>query len=134
VEQAVLNEGKTKQKIGENLETVSAAWDRAIVSNDVNAISRFMTDDWVIVSATGITKRDDFLAVVASGDLIHETFKGEIVSVREYGDTAVVTGCVTNNGTYKGQPFRAHEWTTDVFVKLEGQWRCVHSQITAMKE
>jgi len=130
----MLSDGGTEQKIGEDLETVSAAWDRAIVSNDANAISRFMTDDWIIVSATGITKRDDFLAVVTSGDLTHETFKGEIVSVREYGDTAVVTGRVTNNGTYKGQPFRAHEWTTDVFVKLGGQWRCVHSHITAVKE
>ena len=130
----MLNEGGTEQEIRKDLETVSAAWERAMVSNDAGAIGQFMTDDWVIVSATGITKKDDFLAVVASGDLTHESFKGNIVSVRAYGDTAVVTGRVTNNGTYKSQRFSADEWTTDVFVKRDGQWRCVHSHITAVKE
>ena len=65
----MLNEGGTEQEIRKDLETVSAAWERAMVSNDAGAIGQFMTDDWVIVSATGITKKGDFLAVVASGDL-----------------------------------------------------------------
>jgi len=85
----MLNEGGTEQEIRKDLETVSAAWERAIVSNDAGAIGQFMTDDWVIVSATGITKKSDFLAAVASGDLTHESFKGNIVSVRGYGDTGV---------------------------------------------
>ena len=130
----MLNQGGMEQEIREDLETVSAAWERAMVSNDAGAIGQFMTDDWVIVSATGITKKGDFLAVVASGDLTHESFKGNIVSVRGYGDTGVVTGRVSNNGTYRSQPFSADEWTTDVFVKGDGQWRCVYSHITAAKE
>ena len=129
-----LNEENVEQKAREDLKAVSAAWEKAIISNDAKAIGRFMTDDWVIVSATGIMKKGDFLAVVASGDLTHESFKGNIVSVRGYGDTAVVTGRVKNNGTYKSQRFSADEWTTDVFVKRDGQWRCVHSHITAVKE
>jgi len=74
----MLNEGGTEQEIRKDLETVSAAWERAIVSNDAGAIGQFMTDDWVIVSATGITKKSDFLAAVASGDLTHESFKGTL--------------------------------------------------------
>jgi hypothetical protein len=65
---AMLNEGRMEE-IREDLETVSAAWERAMVSNDAVAIGQFMAEDWVIVSATGITKKGDFLAVVASGDL-----------------------------------------------------------------
>jgi len=71
--------------------------------------------------------------VVESGDLTHETFRGEILSVRQYGDTAVVTGRMRNNGDYRGHKFTADEWTTDVFVKKDGRWLCVHSQITAVK-
>lgn len=118
----------------QTLKAVSAVWDQAIISNDANAIGRFMADDWVIVSERGATKKADFLAVVASGDLTHETFKGEITSVRQYGDAAVMTGRVKNNGHYKGQPFSADEWTTDVFIKRNGQWLCVHSHITTAKE
>ena len=66
-------------------------------------IGRFMADDWIIVAASGVTTREDFLAVVASGDLTHETFRGEIISVRLYGDVAVVTGRVRNTGHYKGR-------------------------------
>lgn len=128
-----LNEENAEQKAREDLKAVSAAWEKAIISNDANAIGRFMTDDWVIVSATGITKKEEFLAVVESGDLKHETFKGDIVSVREYGDAAVVTGRVRNHGLYKNQPFSSDEWTTDVFLKRDGHWRCVHSHITAVK-
>ncbi len=118
----------------QTLEATSAAWEQAIVSNEVGAIGRFMADDWVIVSERGITTKKDFLAVVASGDLTHETFKGEITSVRQYGEAAIVTGRVRNNGHYKGQPFSSDEWTTDVFVKRNGTWLCVHSHITTAKE
>lgn len=116
------------------LEAVSAAWEQAMVSNDADEIGRFMADDWVIVSERGATKKNDFLAVVASGDLTHETFKGEIISVRQYGEAAVLTGRVRNNGHYKGRPFSSDEWTTDVFVKRTARWLCVHSHITTAKE
>lgn len=92
------NEESAEQKAREELKAVFAAWEKAIISNDANAIGRFMTDDWVIVSATGITKKEEFLAVVESGDLKHETFKGDIVLVREYGDAAVVTARTKNHG------------------------------------
>ena len=116
------------------LEAVSAAWEQAIVSNDAEAIGRFMAEGWVIVSERGATKKNDFLAVVASGDLTHETFKGEIISIRQYGEAAVLAGRVRNNGHYQGRPFSADEWTTDVFVKRNGKWLCVHSHITTAKE
>jgi ketosteroid isomerase-like protein len=116
------------------LEAVSASWEQAMISNDAEAIGRFMADDWIIVSEHGVTTKEKFLAVVASGDLTHETFKGEIILVRQYGEAAVLTGRVRNNGHYKGQPFSADEYTTDVFVKRHGQWLCVHSHITTAKE
>lgn len=116
------------------LEAVSVAWERAVISNEAEAIGRFMTDDWVIVSDRGVTKKADFLAVVASGDLTHETFEGEIISARQYREAAVLTGRVRNNGHYKGQPFSSDEWTTDVFVKRDGTWLCVHSHITTVNE
>ncbi len=48
-----------------------------------------------------------------------------------YGDTAVLTGRVTNTAHYKGQRFDADEWTSDVFVNRNGRWLCVLSHITA---
>ena len=50
--------------------------------------------------------------------------------IKIYGETAVLTARVTNNGYYKDQPFSADEWTTDVFRRHESGWLCVLSHIT----
>ena len=70
----MLGDERTEQNLREELQDLSAAWESAMVSNDADAIGRFMAEDWMIVSERGATKRDDFLTVVASGDLTHETF------------------------------------------------------------
>jgi ketosteroid isomerase-like protein len=107
-------------------------WAKAIVSNNVDEISRFMDDQWVIVSSSGISTKADFLAVVRSGALTHSAMDrvGD-ARVRVHGETAVVTARITNVAHFHGQRFEADEWTTDVFVRQAGDWRCVISQITA---
>lgn len=132
-ETRMLDHERAEQGSGDELEQLAAAWERAIVSNDADAIGRFMADDWVIVSETGIATKTDFLALVAGGDLTHESFRGEVLTVRHYGSAAVLTARVRNNGHYAGQAFSADEWTTDVFVKDTDGWRCVHSHITTVK-
>lgn len=104
----------------------------AIAANDVEGISRFLAEDWVIVSADGPSPRDRFLGLVASGALRHSAM--EIVTeplVRVLGDVALVTARITNTAHYGGQRFDADEWTTDVLVRTEGGWRCVLSHISS---
>ncbi len=110
------------------------SWAAALISNDSKAIGDFMADDWVIVGENGATNKPDFLSWISSGDLTHETMEmvGE-ARIRIYGDTAVLTARVTNNGHYKNQPFSANEWTTDVFRQHENRWLCVLSHITSSK-
>ncbi|MFB8049407.1 nuclear transport factor 2 family protein [Streptomyces rubiginosohelvolus] len=106
-------------------------WAAAIVANDADRIGSFMADEWVIVSESGITDREAFLGYVRSGDLTHSAM-GAIAPprVRVHGDTAVLTARITNTAHYGGQRFDADEWTTDVFVRRDGHWRCVLSHIT----
>lgn len=106
-------------------------WAAAIVANDAERIAAFMADEWVIVSESGITDRDTFLAFVTSGDLTHSAMQAITPPrVRVHGDTAVVTARITNTAHYGGDRFDADEWTTDVFVRRDGHWRCVLSHIT----
>lgn len=110
---------------------LALAWAEAIVSNDATAIGEFMTDDWVIVGQDGPTGKAGFLAMVRSGDLIHDMMR--TVSeprVEFYGATAVYTARVVNSGHFSGQPFSADEWTTDVFVRSGAKWKCVLSHVT----
>ncbi|MGW1294181.1 nuclear transport factor 2 family protein [Streptomyces sp. NPDC002533] len=106
-------------------------WAAAIVANDAARIAGFMADEWVIVSESGITDREAFLGYVRSGDLTHSAMEAVTPPrIRVHGDTALVTARITNTAHYGGQRFDADEWTTDVFVRRDGHWRCVLSHIT----
>jgi ketosteroid isomerase-like protein len=112
---------------------VEAAWSRALETNDVPGIGEHAAEDWVIVGAQGsITTRAQFLAVVTSGDLVHDQMTFDPDIVRIYGDTAVLSCIVRSGGTWKGQRFLTHERSTDVFVRQGGRWRCVFTQLTAL--
>lgn len=114
------------------LTAVVEDWAAAIVSNDAARIASFMADDWAIVSESGISTKEEFLAFVESGELTHSAM--DLISrprIRVHGDTVVFTARATNTAHYGGRRFDADEWTTDVFVRQGGRWLCVLSHITA---
>lgn len=119
--------------VGAQLVGIEEAWAAAIVSNDAARIASFMAKEWVLVSASGVSSKEHFLAAVESGELTHSAMKliGS-ARIRTYGDVAVVTARVTNTAHHLGRRFDAEEWTTDVFVKRDGRWLCVLSHITAV--
>jgi len=116
----------------EELLKVEKGFVDAIAKNDLEAIERFVTDDWIIINADGgIIDRERFLEVIKSGTLTHEMMESEDIRVRVYGDSAVVSALTRSKGKFMGQEFTTHERSTDVFVKRDGQWRCVLTQLTA---
>ncbi|HEY7002565.1 MAG TPA: nuclear transport factor 2 family protein [Candidatus Udaeobacter sp.] len=103
----------------------------AIVRSDPVAIERFVTDDWIIINADGgIIDKGRFLGVIESGALTHELIESDEMRVRVYGDAAVVTALARSKGKFMGHEFTTHERSTDVFVRRDGQWRCVLTQLT----
>lgn len=120
-----------EEKVKEELLKLGSEWAEAMVANDADRIGSFMADEWVIVSERGVSSKDHFLNFVRSGALTHSSF--EMVGdarIKVYGETAVLTVRVINTAHFGGQQFDADEWTTDVFVKLDGKWLCVLSHIT----
>ena len=108
-------------------------WDQAMVENDVEAIGRYMADDWTIIGPDGsVGDKPTFLGLVKSGALTHDVMESDDVSVRVYGDTAVVTARGVSGGKYRGQSFREVERSTCVFVRQEGSWRCVLTHLSRL--
>lgn len=102
-----------------------------MVRNDPHEISKFMSDDWVIVGTDGgITPKESFIHSIQSGDLNHTRMDAEDSRVRIYENTGVLTSRGTSSGTYKGQPFSFYEWSTSVFVWNNTGWRCVLTMLT----
>jgi ketosteroid isomerase-like protein len=116
----------------EELVKVEEEFANAIVKNNPDEIRQFVADDWIIINADGgIIDRERFLEVIKLGTLTHEMMESDDVRVRVYGDSAVVSALTRSKGKFMGQEFTTHERSTDVFVRRDGQWRCVLTQLTA---
>jgi len=110
---------------------VAHAWDHAMVGNDVDAIGRYMAEDWTITGSDGnISDKASFLELVRSGQLTHDVMTSEDVKVRVYGDAAVVTARGVSGGKYQGRAFREVEQSSNLFVKQHGEWRCVLTHLS----
>jgi ketosteroid isomerase-like protein len=78
-------------------------WARAIAGNDAERIASVMADEWVIVSESGISTKEDFLSLVRSGALAHSAMdRITHPRIRVYGDTAIFTARVTNTTAGSG--------------------------------
>ena len=107
----------------------------AVLSNHVDAIGKFLTDDWAIVDADGgVIDKARFLSVIKSRTLVHEEMELDDLTVRAHGDCAVVTTITSTKGRFAGQEFATRERATDFFVKRNGRWQCVFSQLTTFKK
>jgi ketosteroid isomerase-like protein len=115
----------------EELVRVEEEFANAIVKNNPEEIRQFVSDDWIIINADGgIIEKERFLEVIKSGALTHEMMESDDIRVRVYGDSAVVSALTRSKGKFMEQEFTTHERSTDVFVRRDGQWRCVLTQLT----
>ena len=118
----------------EELLKVERDFAAAVLSNDADAIGKFLTDDWAIVDADGgVIDKTRFLSVIKSGTLVHEEMELDDLTVRAYGNSAVVTTVTSTKGKFAGKEFTNQDRATDFFVKRDGRWQCVFSQLTTFK-
>ena len=119
------------ERVEKELSDLAHDWDRAMLENDAEAIGRFMADDWVIIGPDGSrSDKATLLGLVASGTLSHDVMTSEELTVRVYGDTAVVLSRGVSGGKYQGQAFREVERSSNVFIRQEGRWRCVLTHLS----
>jgi ketosteroid isomerase-like protein len=110
---------------------VSAAWDEALIGNDAAEVAAFMTDDWVYVGQEGPVAKADLVGWIASGRLAHHsiTVVGKDRVARAH-DTVLVTARKASSGRWDGIPYTADEWISEVYVQVNGLWRCALSHKT----
>ena len=108
-------------------------WDQAMIRNDTQLMGHYMAEDWIIIGSDGSTgDKASFLRLVETGDLSHDVMESSDVHIREYGDTAVVTSRGISGGMFQGRPFRELERVSCVFLRQEGQWRCVLTHLSKL--
>ena len=108
-------------------------WIRAFPKGDVRALDAVLAPTYSDTDEEGShTTKQDILAAVRSGAVKFDSISFDKLDVQQYGNTAVATGIAEQKGAYKGQPFAPKVAFTDTFVRLNGVWRAVASQRTAV--
>jgi ketosteroid isomerase-like protein len=112
------------------LETARA---RALLEADTTALSRLVADEFVEVSRFGqLRTKADNIREIGSGDLKLTTVKYDSLTVRIYGEVAILRGIADNTGTFHGFPFAGKLRYTRVFVRRDGRWQAVAMQHTML--
>jgi ketosteroid isomerase-like protein len=110
-------------------------WAEARVKGDSLYAGQIEAEDCTIVWPDGriVNKRGDLESM--TGDIVFSEFKISNLQVRLYGDTGIVVG----QGTIRAQKGKQNlldgkfVWT-DTFVKQDGAWKVIASQITPVLE
>jgi len=125
--------GNSDREAQEEILELEREFGDAMISNDVDAIGRFLSDDWVIIDPDGgVIDKSRFFAVIQSGALRHEAMDSEDIRVRTYANAATVTAVTSTKSKYLGKEFKTRERATDVFVKTNGRWQCVLTHLTTL--
>ena len=125
----------TDDQLKKEFQIIEDAFNKAVISNNVEEISKCIASEWVLVDAQGgIIPRENFFYVVDQGMLSHKTMTKEILRVVTYDNIAVVTGRGKNTGFFKGQAIEADEWITDIYKRENDKWICVLTHLTPVSE
>jgi ketosteroid isomerase-like protein len=114
---------------------VEHQWKQAVVDRDRTALDQFYAEEYISTDAEGLvwTKKQD-IDIDTAGASRLTSFRFEDLKVQVYGETAVVTGRLFTEGFVAGAPSQNLSRFTDVFVRIDGRWRCVATHATAAGE
>ena len=74
-------------------------WEQANAKNDLTALDRILAQEFVNTDSDGLTTKAEVMARRKSGAVKYTAFTQDDYKVHVFGDTAVVTGRSTSNGT-----------------------------------
>ena len=118
----------------DSVRAVEMARRDALLHADTVALSRMIAPEFIEISRLGqIRTRDDNIREIAAGVLKLQTINYDSLTVRMYGNVALLFGIADNTGTFRGFPFAGKIRYTRVFVRRDGRWQAVSMQQTPMQ-
>ena len=131
----VVGQRTTKSKgaqaggVEQQLKQLEDDWQKATRTKDATLLKRIIAEKWVATDDKGkALNREQYISQTTSSPDVIQSNQNFDMQVRVYGNTAVVTGGLTEKGTREGAAYTdTYRWT-DVFVKRGGHWQAVVSQ------
>ena len=105
-------------------------WNQIQVNHDADAMDKMLEADFVLTDYDGtVMSKAQFLSSIRdkSNQLTVEV--SEDMKLHRHGDTVIVTGATHEKGKLKGKPYEHQGRFTDTWIKQEGRWVCIASQL-----
>lgn len=119
---------ETFEQIEKRLRALEGRWMEAIKKQDRAALERILADDFTFVGeqASAATSLDrSAYADSAVKDWKLTAYSFDSLTVRVYGDTAVVNGVYKQQAAVSGKQWSGDFLVTDVWIKQGKRWRVV---------
>jgi ketosteroid isomerase-like protein len=108
-------------------------WVKAMMRADSETLDRIMADDFYFTYPLEGDDKAQFISDVTSGDLKIQHITREQLSVRVFGNTAVLTARDSASWLYHGRELSGHYKILSVFVERAGRWQLCAIQACPMQ-
>jgi hypothetical protein len=134
VAQSTSIKAEKNSKVEEEIKKIEFELENLIMSGKSEKYASYLADDYMLINSAGIVVLKDQLiaALKASGAANGDSLLPDNLTVRVYGETAVLNGHLTWKGTDKGQKLTLESLFTKVFVRKKGHWYMVNNQGTPL--
>jgi ketosteroid isomerase-like protein len=110
-------------------------WNQATLTKDFKTLNRIIAEDWIGVDFKGVTTtKAESIAELRAGESRNESVELGDMTVRVYGNSAVVIGSDVEKSRYQGKDSSGKYAWMDVFVKRNGRWQAVASESTKISK
>jgi uncharacterized protein (TIGR02246 family) len=122
-------------KVEQEIRRLERDWFDSYVRGDRAAFDRIVADDAVMTYGNGkVGNKSEAIAEIKAPADASYSLASDDVQVRVYGDMAIVTGRVTEKGTFNGRSINSQSRYTDVWVRRNGRWQVVATQNTRLPQ
>jgi hypothetical protein len=110
--------------------TLFEAGDKALMSADLDPLSRIFADDYVQYGESGqALSKEAILDSLRTGSIRYPSIVSTGRKIRVFGETAVVHGSESDEVEAAGKRFRVRYLYLDVLLRRNGEWKIVASQL-----
>jgi len=106
-------------------------WNQVQINHDADAMGKMLDSDFVLTDYDGsVMSKTQFLASIRDNSIQLTVEVSTDMKLHRHGDTVIVVGATHEKGTEKGKPFSHVGRFTDTWIKKDGQWLCIASQLS----
>ena len=106
-------------------------WNQMQINHDADAMGKMLDSDFVLTDYDGtVMTKGQFLASIRDPSNQVTVEVSTDMKLHRHGDTVVVIGATREKGMEKGKPYAHQGRFTDTWIKKDGQWLCIASQLS----